>query len=216
MYIYTLLCRYWIALYRYVLVVIVPHVDIELEDNKQFISNIPRSIVRSSVLLWSGSRRSYFLGLRWLRLCRRWYGWSDCRTRRLCRSRQARLNFLAMMYVPSWRVCRPWRISSSKDVAYSDQGTKWNIFVSAETSLRRRLTRFAVSFTKFTLSTSGFNGTVFNHPLCRIGRIPLMATCAVGFFLCRCSYCRWNVRMTVVENVVDPRKQYNDLHYKAN
>ena len=44
MYIYTPLCRYWIALYRYVLVFIVPHVDIELEDNKQFISNIPRSI----------------------------------------------------------------------------------------------------------------------------------------------------------------------------
>ena len=41
MYIYTPLCRYWIALYRYVLVFIVPHVDIELEDNKQFISNIP-------------------------------------------------------------------------------------------------------------------------------------------------------------------------------
>ena len=42
MYIYTPLCRYWLALYRYVLVFIVPHVDIELEDNKQFISNIPR------------------------------------------------------------------------------------------------------------------------------------------------------------------------------
>ena len=42
MYIYTPLCRYWITLYRYVLVFIVPHVDIELEDNKQFISNIPR------------------------------------------------------------------------------------------------------------------------------------------------------------------------------
>ena len=42
MYINTPLCRYWIALYRYVLVFIVPHVDIELEDNKQFISNIPR------------------------------------------------------------------------------------------------------------------------------------------------------------------------------
>ena len=42
MYIYTPLCRYWITLYRYVLVFIVPRVDIELEDNKQFISNIPR------------------------------------------------------------------------------------------------------------------------------------------------------------------------------
>ena len=28
----------------YVLVFIVPHVDIELEDNKQFISNIPRKL----------------------------------------------------------------------------------------------------------------------------------------------------------------------------
>ena len=43
MYIYIPLCRYWIALYRYVSVVIVPHVDIELEDYKQFISNIPRT-----------------------------------------------------------------------------------------------------------------------------------------------------------------------------
>ena len=42
MYIYTSLCRYWITLYRYLLIFIVPHVDIELEDNKQFISNIPR------------------------------------------------------------------------------------------------------------------------------------------------------------------------------
>ena len=45
-YIYTPLCRYWIALYRHILVFIMPHVDIELEDNKQFISNIPR-IARS-------------------------------------------------------------------------------------------------------------------------------------------------------------------------
>ena len=44
MYIYIPLCRYWIALYRYVLVFIVPHVDIELEDNKQFISNIPHTV----------------------------------------------------------------------------------------------------------------------------------------------------------------------------
>ena len=42
MYIYTPLCRYWIALYRYILIFIVPRVDIVLEDNKQFISNIPR------------------------------------------------------------------------------------------------------------------------------------------------------------------------------
>ena len=51
MYIYTPLCRYWIALYRHVLVFIVPHVDIELEDNKQFISNIPRIYS----LFWGGS-----------------------------------------------------------------------------------------------------------------------------------------------------------------
>ena len=44
MYIYTPLCRYWITLYRYVLVFIVPQVDTELDDNKQFISNIPRSV----------------------------------------------------------------------------------------------------------------------------------------------------------------------------
>ena len=44
MYIYTPLCRYWITLYRYVLVFIVPHVDIKLEDNKQFISNILRTL----------------------------------------------------------------------------------------------------------------------------------------------------------------------------
>ena len=44
MYIYTPLCRYWITLFRFVLVFIVPHVDIELEDNKQFISNIPRML----------------------------------------------------------------------------------------------------------------------------------------------------------------------------
>ena len=43
MYIYTPLCRYWITLYRHVLFFIVPHVNIELEDNKQFISNIPRT-----------------------------------------------------------------------------------------------------------------------------------------------------------------------------
>ena len=49
MYIYTPLCRYWITLYRYVLVFIVPHVDIELEDNKQFISNIPRNFSMHSI-----------------------------------------------------------------------------------------------------------------------------------------------------------------------
>ena len=48
MYIYTPLCRHWIAPYRHVLVFIVPHVDIELEDNKQFIWNIPR--IKSQVL----------------------------------------------------------------------------------------------------------------------------------------------------------------------
>ena len=50
MYIYTPLCRYWITLYRYVLVFIVPHVDIELEDNKQFISNILRSLQQNDAL----------------------------------------------------------------------------------------------------------------------------------------------------------------------
>ena len=49
MYIYTPLCRYGITLYRYVLVFIVPYVDIELEDNKQFISNIPRILHVSSM-----------------------------------------------------------------------------------------------------------------------------------------------------------------------
>ena len=49
MYIYTPLCRYWITLYRYVLVFIVPHVDIELEDNKQFILNIPRVLMCWSI-----------------------------------------------------------------------------------------------------------------------------------------------------------------------
>ena len=42
MYIYTPLCRNEITLYRYVMVFIVPHMEIELEDNKQFISNTPR------------------------------------------------------------------------------------------------------------------------------------------------------------------------------
>ena len=51
MYIYTPLCRYWIALYRYVLFFIVPHLYIELEDNKQFISNIPR-ISATIVFYW--------------------------------------------------------------------------------------------------------------------------------------------------------------------
>ena len=50
MYIYTPLCRYWITLYSNVLVFIVPHVDIKLEDNKQFISNIPRKVTPSKDL----------------------------------------------------------------------------------------------------------------------------------------------------------------------
>ena len=36
------MCRNRITLHRYVTVFIVPHMDIELEDNKQFISNTPR------------------------------------------------------------------------------------------------------------------------------------------------------------------------------
>ena len=62
MYIYTPLCRYWIALYRYVLVFIVPHVDIELEDNKQFISNIPRTYIEKTFknhLIWNQKARAF-------------------------------------------------------------------------------------------------------------------------------------------------------------
>ena len=55
MYIYTPLCRYWITLYRYVLVFIMPHVDIELEDNKQFISNIPRMYKLWNILVMDKS-----------------------------------------------------------------------------------------------------------------------------------------------------------------
>ena len=63
MYIYTPLCRYWIALYRYVLVFIVPHMDIELEDNKQFILNIPRTVdsryLEIQGTVWNTSRNPY-------------------------------------------------------------------------------------------------------------------------------------------------------------
>ena len=45
MYNYTPFCRTRITLYRYVTVFIVPHMDIELEDNKQFFPNIPRIIL---------------------------------------------------------------------------------------------------------------------------------------------------------------------------
>ena len=62
MYIYTPLCRYWIALYSHVLVFIVPYVDIELEDNKQFISNITSYDVRPANIqihvAWSLTRIS--------------------------------------------------------------------------------------------------------------------------------------------------------------
>ena len=57
MYIYTPLCRYWIALYRHVLVFIVPHVDIELEDNKQFISNIPRKYIQRNLKMYQKDRQ---------------------------------------------------------------------------------------------------------------------------------------------------------------
>ena len=67
MYIYTPLCRYWITLYRYVLVFIVPHVDIELEDNKQFISNIPRSHTATVVL-----EKLSFIIIFFLNLVRPW------------------------------------------------------------------------------------------------------------------------------------------------
>ena len=59
MYIYTPLCRYWIAIYRYVLVFIVPHVNIELEDNKQFISNIPRILERSVAITYQWLNKFY-------------------------------------------------------------------------------------------------------------------------------------------------------------
>ena len=56
MYMYIPLCRYWIALYRYVLVFIVPQVDIELEDNKQFISNIPRMHELPKPISWESKK----------------------------------------------------------------------------------------------------------------------------------------------------------------
>ena len=61
MYIYTPLCRYWIALYRYILVLIVAHVDIEQEDNKQFISNIPRNLDHNN--LYNGVEVYYLKGV---------------------------------------------------------------------------------------------------------------------------------------------------------
>ena len=61
MYIYTPLCRYWIALYRYVLVFIVAHVDIELEDNKQFISNIPRIYLKLGLVVHYEKGNSWIL-----------------------------------------------------------------------------------------------------------------------------------------------------------
>ena len=48
MYIYTPLGRYWIILYMYVLGFIVPHVNIQLEDNKQYISNTPIIMIHLS------------------------------------------------------------------------------------------------------------------------------------------------------------------------
>ena len=44
MYIYTPLGRYWITLYDMYWGFIVPHVNIQLEDNKQYISNTPRNM----------------------------------------------------------------------------------------------------------------------------------------------------------------------------
>ena len=54
MYIHTPFCRDRIILFRYVLVFIGPHMDIELEDNKQFISNTP-CICSCSGWLFDGS-----------------------------------------------------------------------------------------------------------------------------------------------------------------
>ena len=54
MIIYTPLGRYWITLYGYVLGFIVPHVNIQLADNKQFISNTPRKVVIIIIILIVG------------------------------------------------------------------------------------------------------------------------------------------------------------------
>ena len=37
-----------------------PHVDIELEDNKQFISNIPRICMKCQVLFSGKNKKKYF------------------------------------------------------------------------------------------------------------------------------------------------------------
>ena len=55
MYIYTPLGRYWITLYRYVLGFIVPHVYIQLEDNKQYLSDTPRSLTVPRVMRFNVS-----------------------------------------------------------------------------------------------------------------------------------------------------------------
>ena len=51
MYIYTPLGRYWITL-CYVLGFIVSHVNIKLEDNKQYISNTPRMFLQPKSEEW--------------------------------------------------------------------------------------------------------------------------------------------------------------------
>ena len=76
MYIYTLLCTYWIALYMYVLVFIVPHVDIELEDNKQFISNIPRKRkphINSTVQIYFWEQKAIIVPLMSSKCKTQWY-----------------------------------------------------------------------------------------------------------------------------------------------
>jgi hypothetical protein len=50
MWIDTPLCRYWITLYRYVLLLIVSHVDHEIEADKQFFSNSPRRYLHYCII----------------------------------------------------------------------------------------------------------------------------------------------------------------------
>ena len=71
MYIYTPLCSYWITLYRYVLVFIVPHVDIELEDNKQFILNILRMFAEKMWVAFAFAKATHSFQQKylWIRFC---------------------------------------------------------------------------------------------------------------------------------------------------
>jgi hypothetical protein len=60
MYINTPLCRYWITLYKFVLVLIVSHVNHVIEDNKQFFSNSPRKLkflLHDPIVLFTGVKQ---------------------------------------------------------------------------------------------------------------------------------------------------------------